>query len=149
VEEAKTSWGFAAGVVDSAEDIVNGVVGLPWTAADTIGRVQECGGCALTDVVQSELESLSNTIDDLHSGDSQHEGHAAGEVTAFVFECGWPAGGATKAARFAEDGGRIRIAAHGPRHSFGPLGNRPHIQINWWKAGQKGSGGAFRLPWPF
>jgi RHS repeat-associated protein len=41
-----------------------------------------------------------------------------------------------------------RIAAHGAHHSFGPLGRLPHAQLNWWRAGVKGSGGAVRIPVP-
>ena len=41
-----------------------------------------------------------------------------------------------------------RLAAHGSHHSFGPLGRLPHVQLNWWRAGVKGSGGAVRIPVP-
>jgi RHS repeat-associated protein len=46
-----------------------------------------------------------------------------------------------------------RIAIHDAHHVFGALGPLPHVQLNWWKSGVKGSGGAFRIPlpniWPF
>ena len=35
-----------------------------------------------------------------------------------------------------------KVALHGPYHEFGPLGRLPHVQVNWWQAGVKGSGGA-------
>lgn len=41
-----------------------------------------------------------------------------------------------------------RIALHGSHHTFGPLGRLPHVQLNWWRAGVKGSGGAARIPVP-
>ncbi len=41
-----------------------------------------------------------------------------------------------------------RIGLHGPHHEFGPLGRLPHVQLNWWEAGVKGSGGALRVPVP-
>jgi RHS repeat-associated protein len=41
-----------------------------------------------------------------------------------------------------------RIACHGSHHEFGPLGRLPHVQLNWWRAGVKGSGGALRIPVP-
>lgn len=42
---------------------------------------------------------------------------------------------------------QIRGGIHGPHHNFPGKGLRPHAQINWWKKGVKGSGGAWR--WPF
>ncbi|HZT22344.1 MAG TPA: RHS repeat-associated core domain-containing protein, partial [Verrucomicrobiae bacterium] len=41
-----------------------------------------------------------------------------------------------------------RIALHGSHHEFGELGRLPHVQLNWWRAGVKGSGGVLRLPVP-
>ena len=41
-----------------------------------------------------------------------------------------------------------KVGFHGPHHEFGPLGKLPHVQLNWWQAGIKGSGGAFRIPVP-
>jgi RHS repeat-associated protein len=41
-----------------------------------------------------------------------------------------------------------RIGLHGPHHSFGRLGRLPHLQLNWWRPGIKGSGGVVRLPLP-
>jgi len=43
---------------------------------------------------------------------------------------------------------QTRIAAHGSHHSFPPFGRLPHAQLNWWRAGVKGSGGAIRFPVP-
>jgi RHS repeat-associated protein len=43
---------------------------------------------------------------------------------------------------------RLRIGVHAPHHTFGRLGPLPHIQANWWRTGVKGSGGAFRVPFP-
>ena len=41
-----------------------------------------------------------------------------------------------------------KIAYHSTPHPFGPLGRLPHLQLNWWRAGVKGSGGAVRVPLP-
>jgi RHS repeat-associated protein len=41
-----------------------------------------------------------------------------------------------------------KIGLHGPHHTFGKLGRLPHIQVNWWRTGVKGSGGAVRVPVP-
>jgi len=42
-----------------------------------------------------------------------------------------------------------RIARHGPHHSFPPFGKLPHLQLNWWQNGVKGSGGTLpRIPFP-
>lgn len=39
------------------------------------------------------------------------------------------------------------IMVHGPHHPFGSLGKLPHIQVNWWLQGVKGSGGSLpRIP---
>jgi RHS repeat-associated protein len=42
-----------------------------------------------------------------------------------------------------------RVAIHGAHHTFGPLGRLAHLQLNWWRVGVKGSGGAFRIPLPW
>lgn len=41
-----------------------------------------------------------------------------------------------------------RVAVHGAHHTFGKFGKLPHVQVNWWKPGVKGSGGAARIPFP-
>lgn len=43
---------------------------------------------------------------------------------------------------------QTKIALHGPHHTFGRLGRLPHLQMNWWRAGIKGSGGVVRVPVP-
>jgi RHS repeat-associated protein len=57
---------------------------------------------------------------------------------------------AATAAAVAIDAAGIstRIACHGSHHEFGPLGRLRHVQLNWWQAGVKGSGGALRIPVP-
>lgn len=50
------------------------------------------------------------------------------------------------AARVTGLGGKLAI--HGSHHTFGRFGNLAHIQINFWRARAKGSGGAFRVPLP-
>ncbi|MEX5216842.1 MAG: hypothetical protein NW701_03355 [Nitrospira sp.] len=46
-------------------------------------------------------------------------------------------------------GRQVRIAVHGPHHYFRFFGQRlPHIQMNWWQTGVRGSGGVFRIPFP-
>lgn len=44
---------------------------------------------------------------------------------------------------------QTRLAIHGPHHTFGMLGRLSHIQLNWWRRGVSGSGGAFRIPLPW
>jgi RHS repeat-associated protein len=44
---------------------------------------------------------------------------------------------------------QTRVAIHGAHHTFGPLGRLAHLQLNWWRAGVKGSGGVFRIPLPW
>ena len=41
-----------------------------------------------------------------------------------------------------------RIAHHSAHHAFGSLGRLPHLQMNYWRPGVSGSGGAFRIPLP-
>jgi hypothetical protein len=41
------------------------------------------------------------------------------------------------------------LSLHGPHHSFRLLGKTWHIQINWWRVGIKGTGGALRIPLPW
>jgi hypothetical protein len=41
-----------------------------------------------------------------------------------------------------------RIAHHSAHHTFGSLGRLPHLQMNYWRPGVSGSGGAIRLPLP-
>ena len=43
----------------------------------------------------------------------------------------------------------VKCGIHGPHHSFGRLGKRSHFQVNYWRKGVKGSGGAMRLPFPW
>lgn len=39
-----------------------------------------------------------------------------------------------------------KIGSHGPHHRFGDLGRLPHLQVNVWRIGVKGSGRYLRLP---
>lgn len=145
VQEAKFTWGFATGVWDSATGLVTGLIGLPGAVMDVAARVQECGWrCAVHDIAQNELDSYSSLLDDLNSNDPTRQGHACGDVFAAVFEAGYSGGGA----KYFAEGGRIKLALHGPHHSFPNLGKRPHIQLNWFKKGKKGSGGVWRWPIP-
>lgn len=41
-----------------------------------------------------------------------------------------------------------KIGAHAAHHRFGSLGRQPHVQLNVWRVGVKGSGVSFRLPLP-
>lgn len=49
----------------------------------------------------------------------------------------------------AASGVSTKVAIHGAHHSFGAAGRLSHIQINWWRAGVKGSGGVIRIPLPW
>jgi len=40
----------------------------------------------------------------------------------------------------------VKIKVHGPHHRFPWLGKLPHVQINWWRPGIRGSGGVLRIP---
>jgi RHS repeat-associated protein len=144
IQQAKFTWGFATGVWDSATALVEGVIGLPETVMELTARVQECGGCAFHDVAESELDAFGSLVDDLNSGDPTRQGHACGQVFAAVFEAGYSGGGA----KYFADGARFKVGLHGPHHNFPNLGKRPHIQINWWTKGKKGSGGVGRWPIP-
>jgi len=68
-------------------------------------------------------------------------GQVAGAADAIAI-AGLAAAGATV-------GLQTRVAIHGAHHTFGPLGRLAHLQLNWWRAGVKGSGGAFRIPLPW
>lgn len=39
-----------------------------------------------------------------------------------------------------------KLGAHGAHHRFGDLGHLPHLQLNIWRVGVKGSGVSVRLP---
>jgi len=39
-----------------------------------------------------------------------------------------------------------KIGAHAAHHCFGDLGHLPHLQLNVWRVGVKGSGVSVRLP---
>jgi hypothetical protein len=41
-----------------------------------------------------------------------------------------------------------KIAAHPAHHGFGAFGRLPHMQLNLWRVGVKGSGSAMRVPMP-
>jgi len=41
-----------------------------------------------------------------------------------------------------------KIAAHPAHHCFGSWGQLPHVQLNLWRVGVKGSGSAMRVPVP-
>lgn len=72
--------------------------------------------------------------------------HSAGKVAGYAH--GIVSSGATVVRAL---GWQTRIAIHGPHHSFNFLGGAKlsHLQLNYWKIGIKGSGGAFRLPLPW
>lgn len=42
----------------------------------------------------------------------------------------------------------VKVAAHDPHHRFGAWGRLPHLQLNTWRVGVKGSGLAVRVPRP-
>jgi hypothetical protein len=44
---------------------------------------------------------------------------------------------------------RVRFGYHGPHHTFGALGRRSHLQLNWYFRGIKGSNRAIRVPIPW
>lgn len=39
-----------------------------------------------------------------------------------------------------------KIGSHEAHHCFGSLGRLPHVQLNVWRVGIKGSGVSYRLP---
>lgn len=39
-----------------------------------------------------------------------------------------------------------KIGSHEAHHHFGSLGRLPHLQVNLWRVGVKGSGVSYRLP---
>ena len=41
-----------------------------------------------------------------------------------------------------------RIMHHSAHHTFSSLGRLPHLQMNYWRPGVRGSGGALRIPLP-
>jgi hypothetical protein len=41
-----------------------------------------------------------------------------------------------------------KLATHTAHHRFGAWGRLPHVQLNLWRVGVKGSGSAMRLPVP-
>lgn len=41
-----------------------------------------------------------------------------------------------------------KIARHPAHHRFGVWGRLPHVQLNLWRVGVKGSGSAMRVPVP-
>ena len=89
----------------------------------------------LTELVRDE-QGLSNTINESSGA------YVVGEVAGVAHQV---ALGGLTAARVGL-GAQTRIGIHSAHHSFGSLGKLRHIQINWWIIGQKGSGGAFRIP---
>jgi len=89
----------------------------------------------LTEVVRDEM-GLENTIQEDSSAYVVGSIAGVGHVVA--------AGGLV-AAR-ATIGLQTRVAIHGAHHSFGTFGRMRHLQVNWWRAGVKGSGGAWRFP---
>jgi len=111
-------------IVDAAAGFGDGVTSVPFTDLSLTDALRDALG--LNDVV--DRDSLSYAA-----------GDAGGRVCQAITAGGAGAGAA---------GYRTRVGIHGPHHRFGPLGNRPHFQINWWKAGAKGSGGAWRFPLP-
>ncbi len=51
---------------------------------------------------------------------------------------------AARATDFGAWAGKLR--SHEAHHRFGTLGRLPHLQLNLWRVGVKGSGVAVRLP---
>jgi len=41
----------------------------------------------------------------------------------------------------------FRFGYHGAHHTFRWIGRSRHFQMNWWRPGVRGSGGAVRIPW--
>ncbi len=39
-----------------------------------------------------------------------------------------------------------KLGSHAAHHRFGTLGRLPHVQLNVWRIGIKGSGRAVRIP---
>ena len=77
--------------------------------------------------------------------DTESGGYAAGEIGGLVWSC---ASGVAVPARLL--GVQTRIGLHGAHHHFPRFGRRlPHIQLNAWRQGVKGSGKSYRLPIPW
>jgi hypothetical protein len=56
-----------------------------------------------------------------------------------------------RTARLAFDAGDVgawagKIGSHAAHHRFGSLGRLPHVQLNLWRVGVKGSGRSIRVP---
>jgi RHS repeat-associated protein len=89
--------------------------------------------------VAREMAALAAQNVECKARSSEGRGELWGDLAFAVF-----AGGAADAPDF-----NIKIDVHGPHHTFGDFGQLSHVQANWWTAGEKGSGGAFRIPLPW
>jgi len=94
--------------------------------------------------------SNGNELADAYNGGIFDQTQNADPFTYYGTRAAVATAAAATAAAVAVDAAGLstRIACHGPHHEFGPLGRLPHVQLNWWQAGVKGSGGALRIPVP-
>ncbi len=94
--------------------------------------------------------SNGNELADAYNGGIFDQTQNANAFTYYGTRAAVGTAAAATAAAIAVDAAGLstRIACHGSHHEFGPLGRLPHVQLNWWQAGVKGSGGALRFPVP-
>ena len=91
----------------------------------------------LTELYRNEA-GLANTVNE------DSAAYTAGEVAGIAHGIALGSAGVARAA-----GMQTKIAIHGAHHTFGRLGRLRHFQLNWWRIGVKGSGGSFRIPFPW
>jgi RHS repeat-associated protein len=138
-------WGDDTCLQDVADAFVRSDVGTianGWANGVTFGLSSKVEGL-------SENGRANLAVEECRSG--YKAGNVTGEVTAAFL---YPAAGAKLAgAALRGVGIGTRLAIHDAHHIFGALGKLPHVQLNWWEIGVKGSGGAVRIPlppiWPF
>ena len=95
----------------------------------------------MTEWVRGE-QGLENTVD------ASSTAYTAGEWTGYGWFAATGAAGVGRAATTAGLQGRVGL--HGAHHTFRQvgLGRLPHIQLNVWRVGVKGSGISIRIPLP-
>jgi RHS repeat-associated protein len=121
----------------SVEDLLYDASDISAGFGDTL-----TSGFGLLDTSITERARRALGVDDVINRCSGF--YSVGKVGAYAWAA---ATSGASGARLA--GWQTRVGVHGAHHSFGPLGKLAHLQLNYWRIGTSGSGGAWRIPLPW
>ncbi len=125
-------WGDVKGTVGEFDDTIKS------------GEAAEYLGNEVIGFTNTVTFGISNRLLGIN-GECVGPGYGLGSILGLAVPIG---GGTSAAGKLIGRKYGAKVGLHEPHHFFPGKGLRPHFQVNWWKKGEKGSGGVWRLPLP-